>query len=62
MPVSSFDGDRSRAALERLSTTIEASAFTPHVARTFSMTQAKEAHHALREHYVGKLALRTSAP
>lgn len=60
VPPSYFDGDRSRAAFERLNAIIEAGAFTPHVARTFPMAQAKEAHHALREHYVGKLALRVT--
>ncbi|WP_051159230.1 quinone oxidoreductase family protein [Agromyces subbeticus] len=56
-PISYFDGDRSRAALERLNAAIEAGSFTPHVARSFPMAQVKEAHRALRDHYVGKLAL-----
>ena len=57
VPVSSFDGDRSRAALERLSTVIEAGSFTPHIARRFPLAQVKDAHRALGDHYVGKLAL-----
>jgi NADPH:quinone reductase-like Zn-dependent oxidoreductase len=32
--------------------------FDVHVARTFSLDQAAEAHRALSEHYLGKLALR----
>jgi hypothetical protein len=32
--------------------------FRVHVARTFPLEQAREAHLALGEHYLGKLALR----
>jgi NADPH:quinone reductase len=31
-----------------------------HVARTFALDQAADAHRALGEHYVGKLALRVT--
>ncbi|MGH8718485.1 MAG: zinc-binding dehydrogenase [Burkholderiales bacterium] len=34
--------------------------FKVHVARTFPLEQAAEAHRALDEHYLGKLALRPS--
>lgn len=57
VPISHFDGDRSRAALDRLNAAIDAGSFVPHVARLFPLTQVQEAHRALRDHYVGKLAL-----
>jgi NADPH:quinone reductase-like Zn-dependent oxidoreductase len=44
----------------RLNHLIEAGPFEAHVARTFSLDQAAAAHKALKEHYVGKLALRLS--
>jgi len=34
--------------------------FEVHVARTFPLEQVAEAHRALEEHYLGKLALRLS--
>lgn len=57
VPISFFDGDRSRVALERLNAAIEAGSFTPHVARRFPLAQVQDAHRALRDHYLGKLAL-----
>lgn len=59
--VTHFDGDRSRAALDRLNAIVEAGAFAPHVARTFPLADVQDAHRALREHYVGKLALRIAS-
>ncbi|MFG3706616.1 zinc-binding alcohol dehydrogenase family protein [Micromonospora sp. NPDC047670] len=55
--VSSFDGDRSRTATDRLNAIIEASSFEVHVARTFPLERVADAHRALNDHYVGKLAL-----
>ncbi|MER7415832.1 NADP-dependent oxidoreductase [Micromonospora peucetia] len=55
--VSHYDGDRSRAATDRLNAIIEASSFEVHVARTFPLERARDAHRALNDHYVGKLAL-----
>ncbi|GGR14500.1 zinc-binding alcohol dehydrogenase family protein [Agromyces mediolanus] len=56
-PILRFDGDRSRAAFDRLNAVIAAGAFTPHVAQRFPMARVQDAHRALREHYIGKLAL-----
>lgn len=56
--VSYYDGDRSRLAAERLNTIIETSAFETHIARTFDFDQIKDAHLALRDHYVGKLTVK----
>ncbi len=56
--VSYYDGDRSRTATDRLNTIVEASSFEVHVARTFPMERVKDAHRALNNHYVGKLALK----
>lgn len=55
--VSHYDGDRSRTATDRLNAIIEASSFEVHVARTFPLARAGDAHRALNDHYVGKLAL-----
>ncbi|MGP4102753.1 quinone oxidoreductase family protein [Nonomuraea sp. KM90] len=54
--VSYYDGDRT--ATDRLNAIIEASSFEVHVARTFPMERVKDAHRALNDHYVGKLALK----
>lgn len=56
--VSYYDGDRSRAATDRLNAIIEASSFEVHVARAFPLERVEAAHRALGDHYVGKLALR----
>lgn len=56
--VSYYDGDRRRAATDRLNALIDASSFEVHVARTFPLERVQDAHLALRDHYVGKLALR----
>jgi NADPH:quinone reductase-like Zn-dependent oxidoreductase len=58
--VSSYNGDRSSAATDRLNAIIEAGGLQVHVDRTFPLAEAREAHLALREHYVGKLALRVA--
>ncbi|HLH27433.1 MAG TPA: NADP-dependent oxidoreductase [Acidimicrobiales bacterium] len=59
--VQSYNGDPDREAIERLNRLIEAGPFEVHVARTFPLDQAADAHRALKQHYVGKLALRLSA-
>ncbi|MEU7170910.1 NADP-dependent oxidoreductase [Micromonospora tulbaghiae] len=56
--ISHFDGDRSRTATDRLNAIIEASSFEVHVARTFPLARAGDAHRVLGGHYVGKLALK----
>lgn len=60
--VSFYDGDRSRAALQRLNEVIESSLIAPHVSRVFDAGDIVTAHRALAEHYVGKLALRVPRP
>lgn len=57
-----FDGDRTRAATERLNAIIEASTFEVHVAQTFPRQEVRAAHAALDHHYVGKLALVSREP
>jgi NADPH2:quinone reductase len=56
--VSYYDGDISRAGTDRLNAIIEASSFEVHVARTFPLERVEDAHRALNDHYVGKLALK----
>lgn len=53
-----YDGEPDREAIEKLNRLIEAGPFEVHVARTFSLAQAADAHRALDHHYLGKLALR----
>jgi NADPH:quinone reductase-like Zn-dependent oxidoreductase len=53
-----FNGDPDRDIIQRLNGLIERGPFHVHVARTFPLDQAAEAHRALGEHYLGKLALR----
>lgn len=55
--VSYYDADISRAGTDRLNAIIEASSFEVHVARTFPFKRIQDAHRALNDHYVGKLAL-----
>ncbi|GII78016.1 NADPH:quinone reductase [Sphaerisporangium rufum] len=57
-PVSYYDGDRGRIATDRLNAIIDASPFEVHLARTFPMERVEDAHRALNDHYVGKLALK----
>jgi Zinc-binding dehydrogenase len=45
---------------KKLNQLIQSGPFEVHVARIFSLEQAAEAHRALDQHYLGKLALRTS--
>ena len=58
LKVTAYDGDPDRETIEKLNGLIEAGPFEAHVARTFSLPQAAEAHRALDRHYLGKLALR----
>lgn len=58
--LSHYDGDRSRAATDQLNAIIDASSFEVHIARTFPLVRARDAHLALRHHHVGKLALRVT--
>ena len=49
--------DATPEAFERLNRLIASGPFEVHVARTFPLEQAAQAHRALGEHYLGKLAL-----
>ena len=53
-----YDGEPDRGSIEKLNRLIESGPFEAHVARTFALTQAADAHRALDQHYLGKLALR----
>ena len=54
-----YDGEPDREVIEKLNRLIESGSFEAHVARSFSLAQAADAHRALDHHYLGKLALRT---
>jgi NADPH:quinone reductase len=56
----SYDGMPDPQAIEKLNRLIESGPFEVHIARTFPLDQAAEAHRALASHYLGKLALRPS--
>jgi NADPH:quinone reductase-like Zn-dependent oxidoreductase len=58
--VSDYNGDPDREIIGRLDRLIEQGPFKVHVARTFPLEEAAEAHRALGDHYLGKLPLRTS--
>ena len=62
----SYDGMPDPRAIEKLNQLIESpgasgtGAFEVHIARSFPLDQAAEAHRALDEHYLGKLVLQTA--
>jgi NADPH:quinone reductase-like Zn-dependent oxidoreductase len=56
--VSAYDGEPDREIIDKLNRLIEAGPFEVHIARTFPLEQAADAHRALDQHYLGKLALR----
>jgi NADPH:quinone reductase-like Zn-dependent oxidoreductase len=56
--ISGYNGEPDRDILERLNRLIGAGPFTVHIAQTFPLSEAREAHRALEDHYLGKLALR----
>jgi len=53
-----YDGMPDPKAIEKLNALIESGPFYVHIARTFSLDEAADAHKALDTHYLGKLALR----
>jgi NADPH:quinone reductase-like Zn-dependent oxidoreductase len=55
--VTRYDGRPDARTVEKLNRLIEAGPFEVHVARTFPLEQVAEAHRALDEHFLGKLAL-----
>ncbi|HEY9868731.1 MAG TPA: NADP-dependent oxidoreductase [Candidatus Obscuribacterales bacterium] len=56
--VEAYDGMPDREAIKKLNRLIEAGPFEVHIAHTFSLDQARDAHRALKKHFLGKLALR----
>ena len=54
----SYDGDATPEEIAKLNRLIEETPIEVHVARTFPLDRAADAHRALDEHYLGKLALR----
>lgn len=56
--LSNYDGDRGQGTIAKLHQLIDSGPFGIHVARTFPLAQAVEAHRALDQHFLGKLALR----
>jgi NADPH2:quinone reductase len=53
-----YDFTPNPKAVARLNLLIEKAPFEVHIARTFSLEQAADAHRALQEHYLGKMILR----
>lgn len=58
--IRSYDGMPDPQILEKLNRLIAAGPFEVHIARTFPLEQAADAHRALECHYLGKLSLRPS--
>lgn len=56
--VTAYDGQPDRQIIDKLNRLIEAGPFEVHIARTFPLDQAADAHRALEDHYLGKLALK----
>jgi NADPH:quinone reductase-like Zn-dependent oxidoreductase len=56
--IQSYDGEPNPKQIEKLNRLIESGPFEVHVARTFPLDKAAEAHRELDRHYLGKLALR----
>jgi NADPH:quinone reductase-like Zn-dependent oxidoreductase len=56
--LTAYDGEPDRQIIEKLNRLIEAGPFEVHIAHTFPLERAADAHRALDEHYLGKLALR----
>lgn len=58
--ITSYNGEPDSEILRRLTRLIEAGLIEVHIAHTFALEQAAEAHRALKTHYLGKLALRVA--
>lgn len=52
-----YDGDRRQAALQRLNDAVSSGALRVHVSATYPLDRVHDAHRALTEHFVGKMAL-----
>lgn len=55
--IQAYNGRATPNFFERMNNLIEAGPFSVHVAGTFPLEEAAEAHQVLNEHYLGKLAL-----
>jgi NADPH:quinone reductase len=60
--VRGYDGRATRERFERLNQLIEAGPFRVCVASSYPLARAAEAHRALEQHHVGKLALHVREP
>lgn len=56
--ISNYNGEPDREIIERLDRIIRMGPFEVHVAQSFPLERAADAHRALDSHYLGKLALR----
>jgi NADPH:quinone reductase-like Zn-dependent oxidoreductase len=56
--IEAFDGEPSRALIDRLNALIDSGPFEVHVDQTFRLEEASEAQKLLGEHHLGKIALR----
>ena len=56
--IEAYDGEFSQALVDRLNNLIDSGPFEVRVDRTFPMEEAAQAHKALSEHHLGKIALR----
>jgi len=54
----SYNNEPTLEQIEKLNRLIEAGPFEVHVARTFTLDKAADAHRELEKHFLGKLALR----
>jgi NADPH:quinone reductase-like Zn-dependent oxidoreductase len=61
MKVQGYDGRATLKLFERLNRWIEAGPFTVWVSNTYPLDQAAQAHRALDQHHVGKVALKLAA-
>ena len=56
--IEAYDGENKPALINRLNALINSGPFEVHVDRTFRLEEAAQAHEALNEHHLGKIALR----
>jgi len=56
--IKAYDGEFGKALIDRLNELIDAGPFEVHVDRTLRMEEVAQAHKALTEHHLGKIALR----
>ena len=56
--IEAYDGEISRTQIDRLNTLINSGPFEVQVDKTFPLEEAGDAHKALDEHHLGKIALR----